>query len=455
MYAPVRRFIPPPEPLVVGDIDDWHICRNSTINFYPTVTGGYPPYSYKWYKNDVEILNSNHATYTTQSADATPGTTNVYKLEVTDQSLNVASNEFYVYVNSALTAGDITGGNVSVNIGETYQLSVNVITGSSPYTYRWESSYNGISWFVADGTYNQSTYQADISDTGTTYYRVKITDSCGSNVTKGPVTINVVEPLTIDDISPTQMCPGDVVLIAPNIHGGVEPYSYQWYKDNTLLQGENDEFYQTLQADSTPGSTNNYKIVVTDGVGTTANNTFITFVANALSVSVVDPMRTIMPGWTTNIRPSVSGGRTPYTRKWYKDNDNTTVIYTGQGYTTPSADAVAGQIHTYRMVVTDACRNTAQVICTVQTADNLSVSLPNDITTQPNRAYFLEAEVTGGIAPYTYQWYKNDTAIQGETTSIYTTSNADAVSGTSNTYKLIVTDSQGNTAYDQCTITCT
>lgn len=452
MYAPVRRFF---QPLKISNIEEMTICKNTGVYLNPVITGGVAPYTYQWYKNG-EIIDTEYAlqaAYPTPGVDAVDspnGTTNIYKLVVQDNLGNTAYNEFAVSVPPTLT---LVNGNIqTISAFENTSVTLQVETtgGRLPLTYRWRKN---LSQIISEATTDTFVVPASEVTGNGVVYDVRVTDVCNTSITK-TFTINVVEPLTIDDISPTEMCPGDVVLIAPNIHGGVEPYSCQWYKDNTLLQGENDEFYQTLQADSTPGSTNNYKIVVTDGVGTTANNTFTTFVADALSVSVVDPMRTIMPGWTTNIRPSVSGGRSPYTRKWYKDNDNTTVIYTGQGYTTPSADAVAGQIHTYRMVVTDACRNTAQVICTVQTADNLSVSLPNDITTQPNRAYFLEAEVTGGIAPYTYQWYKNDTAIQGETTSIYTTSNADAVSGTSNTYKLVVTDSRGNTAYDECTITC-
>ena len=439
------------DPIIISDIAPRTICQNGTVNFYPTVTGGNPPYNYKWYKNNVEILDSNHATYTTQSADATPGATNVYKLEVTDQSSNVASNEFYIYVHNALTASDITGGNINVAIGVTHELSVSVTSGNGSYTYRWESSYNGSNWFVADGTYNQSIYQADISDTGITYYRVKITDGCGSSVTKGPVTINVVDPLTVTDdpqwITQT-ICLGGTRNFWPTVTGGVAPYTYQWYKDNVAIQGETDEDYTTPQSDTmTYGAHIVYKVVVTDSVGLQA---YLEYTVNVYDEIVIDtiPTQNVVVGDTLTITPTVSGGRPNLTYSWYNLNTSFSPIAgeTSSSYTIPATDtATAGSI-TYKVRVTDACLLYTEQQFTVNVIPTLTVSqLFTEETKDAGVTVNMRPIISGGTSPYTRQFYKdNDLSTVIYNGIGYTTPQSDAIAGETHVYTCVITDTNAN-----------
>lgn len=55
----------------------------------------------------------------------------------------------------------------------------------------------------------------------------------------------------------------------------------------------------------------------------------------------------------------------------------------------------------------------------------------------------LTVTVTGGLEPYSYQWYKNNNAIAGATAATYT--KATTVASTdSGTYKVVVQDVYGN-----------
>lgn len=55
----------------------------------------------------------------------------------------------------------------------------------------------------------------------------------------------------------------------------------------------------------------------------------------------------------------------------------------------------------------------------------------------------LTVTVTGGLEPYSYQWYKNNNAIAGATAATYT--KATTVASTdSGTYKVVVHDVYGN-----------
>lgn len=54
----------------------------------------------------------------------------------------------------------------------------------------------------------------------------------------------------------------------------------------------------------------------------------------------------------------------------------------------------------------------------------------------------LTVVVTGGLAPYTYQWYKDNNAIAGATADTY--DKASTTTADSGTYKVVVHDVYGN-----------
>ena len=73
-----------------------------------------------------------------------------------------------------------------------------------------------------------------------------------------------------------------------------------------------------------------------------------------------------------------------------------------------------------------------------------SFSAPLNATTAvtANETMTLTVTVTGGLEPYSYQWYKNNNAIAGATTATYT--KASATTADSGTYKVVVHDVYGN-----------
>ncbi|HGT7382635.1 TPA: hypothetical protein ACM4XR_004581 [Escherichia coli] len=64
-------------------------------------------------------------------------------------------------------------------------------------------------------------------------------------------------------------------------------------------------------------------------------------------------------------------------------------------------------------------------------------------TTKPTKQTMtLTVAVTGGLAPYSYQWYKNNNAIAGATADTY--AKASTTTADSGTYKVVVHDVYGN-----------
>lgn len=69
-------------------------------------------------------------------------------------------------------------------------------------------------------------------------------------------------------------------------------------------------------------------------------------------------------------------------------------------------------------------------------------ALATTTTLSTGETMTLTVDVTGGLAPYTYQWYKDNNAIPGATAATYKkTSLATTDSGT---YKVVVHDVYGN-----------
>lgn len=71
-----------------------------------------------------------------------------------------------------------------------------------------------------------------------------------------------------------------------------------------------------------------------------------------------------------------------------------------------------------------------------------SAALAATTTTATGQTMTLTVAVTGGLAPYTYQWYKDNNAIPGATATTYKKTSFAATD--SGTYKVVVHDVYGN-----------
>lgn len=91
-------------------------------------------------------------------------------------------------------------------------------------------------------------------------------------------------------------------------------------------------------------------------------------------------------------------------------------------------DPVDGQVQIHMENIAPASFSTALSATTAVTA-------PAALT--------LTVVATGGLAPYSYQWYKDNNAIAGATAATYTKATTVA-SIDSGTYKVVVHDAYGN-----------
>lgn len=73
---------------------------------------------------------------------------------------------------------------------------------------------------------------------------------------------------------------------------------------------------------------------------------------------------------------------------------------------------------------------------------SFSSELASTTSVTVGKTMTLTVEVTGGLKPYSYQWYKDNNAIDGATAATY--AKASTTTADSGTYKVVVHDVYGN-----------
>ena len=330
-----------------------------------TITGGTAPYSYSWTRTGG---GSGTGTGTSISG-LSAGTYNV-----TVTSANGCAGTFSRTLTEApqinITATPTGAG---CNGGATGSISVTVAGGTPGYTYNWGG---GIT------TQNRSGLTAGA-------YNLTVTDSRGctaaTSVTVGQAAAITVTP-TVTPVSCFGTSTGAISLA---VAGGTSPFTYLW-NDGTTTQNR------------TGIAAGTYAVTVTDvnGCTKTATGISVTQPAAALAVSFTQTNVVCNGASTGTITATVTGGTSPYTYDW-------TGTPIGDG-TASISNLAAG---TYGVTVTDnkGCTVIGSVTITQPPALNVTAqvtnpSCPATASAPVNSDGAINLTVSGGNAPYTFNW---------------------------------------------------
>jgi hypothetical protein len=217
-------------------------------------------------------------------------------------------------------------------------------------------------------------------------------------------------------ITPTsvEMYVGESQPFSSFVSGGTEPYSYQWYMNDSPVSGATDSTWTF-----TPPSAGNYKIylLVTDSLNAKAQSNTVkdVYVYSQLSVSISPFTVNMKVGESKTFISTVSGGIPPFSYQWYL-NSSPVSGATGSTWTfTPTSTG------TYKIYirVADSYTATAQsntATARVETPMIVAIN-PLDVNMYFGQSQMFSSSVTGGTPPYSYQWYWNDTAVPSATNS--------------------------------------
>ena len=320
--------------------------NDGSINL--TVSGGTAPYSFNW-DNAPDI------------EDPSGLAAGTYNVTVTDA--NGCKNTTTATINQpTLLNLSSTVVNVKCNGGNDGSITLTVSGGTAPYSFNWDNAPD----------------VEDPSGLAAGTYNVTVTDANGCTKT-GSAAINQPNPIAITSTLSNVKCNGGTDgSINLTVSGGTAPYSFNW--DNA-----------PDVEDPSGLAAGNYNVTVTDANGC----------SKTASATINEPTQIVLTLTSVNVKCNggkdgsinltVSGGTAPYSFNW----DNAPDVEDPSGL-------AAG---TYNVTVTDTngCKKTTSLTITEPTTININ-ALVSNIKCNGGKDGSIDLTVTGGTAPYSYNW---------------------------------------------------
>ncbi len=204
---------------------------------------------------------------------------------------------------------------------------------------------------------------------------------------------------------------GQSQIFSSSVSGGASPYSYQWCLNDTAISGATSQNWTF-----TPNSTGNYKVYVnvTDGRGTITRSNVVTqiIVYPKLTTSISPSSTNMKIGETRQFNSTSSGGSTPYTYQWYYSNGTAIANATLSNL---QFKANSTGIYNIYLNVTDSLNFKTQsnvIAINVYSQPTIAIS-PTSVKMTVQTTQQLNSTVTGGLMPYSYQWFLNGTIVPG------------------------------------------
>jgi uncharacterized protein (DUF2141 family) len=318
------------------------------------VNGGVPPYIYLW---------SNGATneYLMGIAAGEYSITVYDSYGCEQQASIIITQPEQLVISAQLTM-------LTCYESEDGEIDITVSGGTDPYSYFWT---------------NLSTSE-DLTDLSEGFYMVFVTDANGCTLT---ASYSITQPSEITtDITITNpvSCSGNNdASVHLEIAGGTYPYSILWSNSST-------------EEDLSGLSAGIYTVVVTDANNCNAYDTVVISAPPSLSITLFKTDATCYGYSDGSVGVVVYGGTYPYTFIW---SDGTSVISNDENVNNLPAG-------TYYVTVIDdnGCYATGNitVLQNAQIVITITTTIAGSYAT-------VQANVSGGVPPYTYLWSNGST----------------------------------------------
>ena len=324
-------------------------CLNDEVYF--EIVGTTPGLDYAWeYENGSGIF---------VNAEVVPGmsevlTVNGSKLKIDNASLTMASWTFRCIVSDGSSTDDISNvvsmevfepieitpiDNQELCFDESKQITLDVTSGTEPYTYSW----------TKDATEVSATAIVNIGGADNGNYKVIASNGGVCPDKSSEFTVIHHSKLSLDAWeNADHVCIGTPETLSVSIDN-VDPaltLSYKWYKDGAEIVGETSVDYILTAADKSKAG--QYKVEVFDGCSTEFVSGYVDVYQSIAPVSIWPAEKTLCLGEELNLEAIVSGDATSYT--WTK-NDIPFVANT----THLIAEVGIGDAGIYKCVIKDEC----------------------------------------------------------------------------------------------------
>ncbi len=322
------------------DLGNIEICAGETATLRPGVSGAVEPMRCLW-----STGATTESLVVTQSGD--------YSVTVTDANGCTGRAYATVTVHPAIVAAVA---DVAVCAGENGTFEAVVTTGDAPFRYEWNTGATG----------------ARITATTAGEYCVTVTDANGCvGRACGTLAVRPALQVTVDDAA---VCAGATATLRCATANGTGPFTMVWSTGSTA---------ESITVDEG----GDYCVTVTDANGCVGQACATLTVRAPVEVDLGDIE--LCAGETASLSPDVSGAVAPMRCVW------------STGATTETL--VVSQSGEYSVTVTDANGCTGRAYATVIVHPAI-VTAVSDVAVCAGENGTLEAEVSAGEAPYSYEW---------------------------------------------------
>lgn len=471
----VRVYFSPP---IVNSVNPnpASFCANnpSGVALTGSVSGGAPPYTYKWTdrSNGFGTTVSTSLTYTATAAGP-------YSFIVYDQNYPKCPQT----ITNVLVSVDPVP---TANAGPDQTICGNSVTLNGTVTNATGGIWSGGSGvFTPNNTAGNATYTPTTTElnSGTIVLTYTSTGNGTCNSASDQVVIHISPPTNVTLTAPSVVCYNQTATITANVTSGLGPFTYAWSNgQNTqtitnvpagvytvtvtgasgcrgtasvtinsnpqiiLSTSPNNNVFcgtsATISSSASGGtgtlsylwsngattpsitvSTGTYIIIVTDNMGcTTSKSVSVTSANSTLAVSVNQPS-IICHGATTTLSATATGGYGSYSYSWNNGSTSSSIVVGAGNYCITATDGAG-------------CIATACVQVTENPALSVSASPPSNVCYGTSAT--VNAFVTGGSAPYSYAWSNGQ--------------NTQSITAMAGNYVIVVTDIMGCTSSANVTI---
>jgi len=309
------------------------------------------------------------------------------------------------------------------------ELSVEVAGGKAPLTYQWMFyDTTGKTWNHIPGT-NSNKITVN-SEKAYGDYRCLITDADGYYVITDTATVSKFEKIELIKTLRITSQPKNVSLNADNtasfsvtVTGGKAPYKFKWEKKkmsddvwSKLTESTDILFTSTI----TVAADLKYPLAlirctVTDSLGNTVTSDEASLLMMLKITNQIGDHQLTTPTEQKTYTVSAGGGLAPYTYTWYQRSNDTApyekiyeqTLSSGTGSVPIRFSGLEdGRVIRLKCVVTDAIGNS------VESEGRVYYKAPFEITKMPESVSLTSkyntgkftVEVSGGTAPYKYEW---------------------------------------------------
>ena len=372
------------------------VCAGDTATF-TVVANGTEPIFYQWLKDGLDIPGATQPTLTLN--EVTAESAGVYSVMIfnTCGSIRGIDATLTVELPPVIDAAPVA---VTVCEGENANFAVTA-SGAGELTYQWRKDGLDIAGANAPTLALEGVTPADA-----VAYDVVVSNHCGSTVSPA-VNLNLnFAPTIVTAPADATVCETGTVSFSVTA-SGLEPFSYQWFKDGFELFGENDAILTIT--DASPEAAGAYTVLVSNECGETlsaAGNLTV----DLLPVVVSGPESAVICRGDAIALAVVVEGADPISYQWQKNGLDIPGAMAAELVIAETSLEDAGD---YQCTVFNRCGSTVSPVATITiNQEPLIAQAPLSLAVCEGETATFSIDARG-TAPLLLQWQKDGVDIPG------------------------------------------